>query len=455
MKIKKYACILAAALMLALLSACGQKSMAIPFSSLTLSTTKEEVIAAYGESSNIDTATDGGETLCYESEYHGKTGRLGFHFTQDEEIKTIYWFYSADDKAEFDTLVTAIKEDMAKDFGDPMVTNDNGNIWKKGKTVATLFTVSIDGLGGIYNVNLIYSKGGDGDLDTSAPEEAPPAAVTEYKLGDTAQGQRYALTVDSVDATPEYGDYVASDADKMFFFVSLELTNNSDAAVEAGDILKLFADDEECRWTTLFEDYNGVDQLDTYSSVEAGRKIKGYVAASVPNKWNKVQLVCDDIAFTFTHADLGSISSQNETGEAPTYTVGETLTRNGMKITLTGAMQTDYVPESTYLYYEPDAGNNFVVMFFDLRNDSRQSQKFNASAVFDPYVDDYSTKFTRFLGTEIEGVEALTDNDYTDILPGKSLEGYMVMEVPSGWKKIELTTRQGNFELTSDQVTVQ
>ena len=71
MKIKKHACILAAALMLALLSACGQKSMTIPFTSLTLNTTKEEVVATYGESGNTETATDGGETLCYESEYHG------------------------------------------------------------------------------------------------------------------------------------------------------------------------------------------------------------------------------------------------------------------------------------------------------------------------------------------------------------------------------------------------
>ena len=446
MKIKKHICMFAAVLMLVLLSACGGKSVAIPFTSLTLSTTKEEIIATYGESNDTETAEDGGETLRYESEYHGKTGRLGFHFTQDEKIKTIFWSYSPADKAEYDSLVTAIKDDVTKDFGDPTFTNDARVDWEKGKTAVTLLTIAIEQFGGVYNISVIYSEGGKGGADETNFEENLPEAVTEYKLGDIAQGQKYTLTVDSVDATPEYGDYVSADADKMFFLTSLELTNNTDAAVMLGDVLKVFADDEACQFGILFEDYNGVDRLDSTSSVEV---------VSVPNKWNKVQLLCDDVAFTFTHADLGSISSQNTTGETPTYTVGETLTRNGMKITLTNAMQTDYISKSSYFYYEPDPGNHFVIMFFDIRNDSEQSQQFRATAVFDPYVDDYTNKFTSFLYTEINGMNELSDSDHTDILPGKSLVGYMAMQVPDGWQKIELTTRQGNFEIASNQVTVQ
>lgn len=455
MKAKKLAALLAAALMLALLSACSGGSTTIPFASVTLSAAKKDVVAAYGESSDTETATDGGETLNYKGEYQGKDGRLGFHFTQDGKIKTIFWSYNPEDRAEYDELLDAIKGDMAKDFGQPIVEEENRLEWKNSKTDINVFTLAIDGFGGHYSVNIVGSENNGEGGDAASAEVGVPVGIAEYKVGDVAQGETYTLTVDSVDATPEYGDYIASEKDQMFFLTSLELTNNGEAPVDVGDVLKFFADDEECKWTRLFENYNGVDQLDTYTSVEAGKKVKGYIAVVVPDKWNKVQLLCEDVAFTFTHADLGSISSQNTAGETPTYTMGETLTRNGMKVTLTGAMQTDYIADGTYFYYEPDDGKHFVVMFFDIRNDSDQSQKFKVTAVFDPYVDDYSSRFTSFLSTKINNMEGLTYNDYTDILPGKSLQGYAVIEAPDGWTKIELTTRQGNFELTSDQVAIQ
>ncbi len=45
------------------------------------------------------------------------------------------------------------------------------------------------------------------------------------------------------------------------------------------------------------------------------------------------------------------------------FTIGDTLTRNGMKITLTGARQTEYVSKDSYTYYEPDDGKVFVILF--------------------------------------------------------------------------------------------
>ena len=42
-------------------------------------------------------------------------------------------------------------------------------------------------------------------------------------------------------------------------------------------------------------------------------------------------------------------------------------------------------------------------------------------------------------------MEDLNDQDYKDILSGKSMSGYKVIEAPDNWKKIELATRQGAF----------
>ena len=125
------------------------------------------------------------------------------------------------------------------------------------------------------------------------------------------------------------------------------------------------------------------------------------------------------------------------------------MTRNGMKITLTGARQTEYVSKDSYTYYEPADGKVFVILFFDIKNTSDQTQRFNALNTFDVFIDDYSDRFTSFLYTTVDDMEDLNDQDYKDILSGKSMSGYMVVKVPDGWNKVELQSRQGTFEINS------
>ena len=52
----------------------------------------------------------------------------------------------------------------------------------------------------------------DGDAGIA---EGLPVSTTENKLGDVAQGKKYTLTVDSVDATPEYGNYMTTEANEQ------------------------------------------------------------------------------------------------------------------------------------------------------------------------------------------------------------------------------------------------
>ena len=143
------------------------------------------------------------------------------------------------------------------------------------------------------------------------------------------------------------------------------------------------------------------------------------------------------------------MSADENSSESTIYYLGDTMTRNGMKITLTGARQTEYVSKDSYTYYEPSDGKVFVILFFDIKNASDQTQRFNALNTFDVFIDDYSDRFTSILYTTVDDMEDLNDQDYKDILSGKSMSGYKVIEAPSNWKKIELTTRQGAFLIES------
>lgn len=282
------------------------------------------------------------------------------------------------------------------------------------------------------------------------------SATKIYHKDDTAEGKGFKLSINSIDSTPEMDGYEAADSGTEYFFVSFELENTSNSELDLNSFFTITADGTDCSFISFYDSYDGVDKLNTYGTLSAGKKTKNYLSAVVPTKWNEIQFTCSDgTTFSFAHTDLGSLSSQTGADETTIYHVGDTLTRNGMKITLKNVIQTDYVEKYNYSHYEPDAGKHFVIMFFDLQNQSQQSQRFKSYSTFDVFIDDYSDNFTGFLSTKINNVSDLSDEDYTDILPGKSLGGYEVVEAPDGWKKIELISRQGTFEITPDYVTIQ
>lgn len=280
---------------------------------------------------------------------------------------------------------------------------------------------------------------------------------TIYHKGDTAEGRGFKLTVNSVDATPEFENYEDADNGTEYFFVSFELENTSNSDLEVNDFFSITADGEDCETIKFYiGDYDGVDWLSQYESVAAGRKIKNYISAVVPERWNEIQLACKDgTTFSFAHTDLGVMSAAEDSGQDVIYHVGDTFTRGGMQITMKKAVQTDYVSDNSYSHYEPDAGKEFVILFFDIKNNSDRSQKFSVTSTFDVFIDDYTDCFTGLSSTKIDNVEGLTWQDTKDILPGKSMSGYAVVQVPTNWEKLELVNRQGTFEVTPDTVKME
>lgn len=174
------------------------------------------------------------------------------------------------------------------------------------------------------------------------------------------------------------------------------------------------------------------------------------MSATIPVDWQEVQLVTSDgVTFAFGHNDLGAMSRKNGSDESTIYNIGETMYRNGLAITLSSAKLTDYVSYSSYTYFEPDAGEHFLILFFDITNTLDQPQKIKWLYNYDTFIDDYADNLTYFIGTEVDGVDSLYAQDSTAIPSGKSMSGYMVVDVPDGWQKVELQCRQGTFEIKS------
>lgn len=288
-----------------------------------------------------------------------------------------------------------------------------------------------------------------GDTNTTV------SADDTYHKGDSAQGKGFSLTVDSVDATPEFLNYEDADSGYEYFFVSFELENTSSEPLETNNFFTIYADETECKSISFLESYDGAKEFDIYSDLPAGRKVKSYISAIVPEKWNTIEFACaDGTTFSFAHTDLGAMSAQENSSEELVLHTGDTMTRNGMQITLKNVIQTDYIPYLSSMYYEPEVGNHFLVLFFDITNTTSSAQRFSIITAYDAYIDDYSGQFTT-LSADINGESDLNDYDYTDILSGKSISGYKTIEVPDGWNKVELASRQGTFEITPETVTVQ
>lgn len=454
--------LLMAIILAMILVGCGGTTAKPPFSSVALDCSEEDVINEYGACEDIGVNDEGGNVYSYPCTYQEKDGEIYINFTSDGKIKNISWSYNPQSEDEYNALKSAITDEYTEKYGNPALTNEAGSAWNLNKFNVGLFAYA---LRGNYRVQVTFNppaENADSSEENSSAttnaldmsEDASAEETAIYYKGDKAQGAGFTLTVNSVDATPEFLDYNDADPEYEYFFISFELENTSNEPLDTNSFFKIYADGEKCDLIMFNDPYDGVDWFDTYTDLEAGRKVKNYISATVPQKWNNIKLVCDDgSTFSFGHSDLGRISADRNSNEEKVYHVGQAMRRNGMKITVKGAVQADYIPNGSSFYYEPAAGNHYVIIIFDIANVSSFTQQFNIATAFDVYVDDYASRFS-WLTTEIAGYRDLSDQTYTDIARGKSLAGYKVIEVPDGWQKIEMVSRQGTYEITPDNVEI-
>lgn len=139
--------------------------------------------------------------------------------------------------------------------------------------------------------------------------------------------------------------------------------------------------------------------------------------------------------------DKPSDDSSNQNSEVesnlPEYAkVGQIVSGDKWSIALLYAKEYDSI-DSGYYSDKPSDGNKFLVLFFDVKNISEKNANFN-SMYFEGYADDYSVSSSLIMGNP-DGMSGVGGN----IDAGKMSKGVMVYEVPAGWKKFEISYKNG------------
>ena len=138
-----------------------------------------------------------------------------------------------------------------------------------------------------------------------------------------------------------------------------------------------------------------------------------------------------------------------ETEEAKElFAVGETAEYNEIQVSVTG-----YEKSNGNDFSKPASGREFIYVNVDIANNSDDDLAISSMLSFTAYCDDYKLDFSS------DALMALDDRNQLDgtISAGKKMNGYLGLEVPSGWKVIELqftdnvwTSSKVKFEIKSN-----
>lgn len=115
--------------------------------------------------------------------------------------------------------------------------------------------------------------------------------------------------------------------------------------------------------------------------------------------------------------------------EKTSFGVGETAEMNDIQVTLVG-----YEESSGSEYNKPSDGNVFLLLNFDIANNSDKELSISSMMSFEAYADDYTLNYS------IGALMAKPDETQLDgtIAPGKKMNGWIGYEVPADWKNMEI-----------------
>lgn len=120
---------------------------------------------------------------------------------------------------------------------------------------------------------------------------------------------------------------------------------------------------------------------------------------------------------------------EEKSEEEMIFTVGETAEMNDIQMTLT-----EYSESHGSEYNMPSEGNEFVLIKFEIANNSDKEINISSMASFEAYADDYALNYS---------LQALLENESENqldgtIAPGKRMSGVIGYEVPAEWSSIEV-----------------
>lgn len=132
-------------------------------------------------------------------------------------------------------------------------------------------------------------------------------------------------------------------------------------------------------------------------------------------------------------AQTNTAASQTEAAPTPepktTYTVGETAEDRDIKVTLVSAEQSQ---GSQFL--TPADGNVYVVLEFEIENNSNTDITVSSLASFEAYCDDYSVNMDLTVNMLDDSKKTLDGS----VAAGKKLNGVIGYEVPADFKTLEV-----------------
>lgn len=125
----------------------------------------------------------------------------------------------------------------------------------------------------------------------------------------------------------------------------------------------------------------------------------------------------------------GESAAQEETKqEKTTFGLNETAVFKDLKFTAI-----ELVESNGEEFFEPAEGKVFVGVKFTIENISDENQNISTMLLFDGYVDDVKCDYS--ISAAVAFDEGTLDGE---LAPGKKLIGWYPLEVPAGWKNIEL-----------------
>lgn len=122
-------------------------------------------------------------------------------------------------------------------------------------------------------------------------------------------------------------------------------------------------------------------------------------------------------------------SAGQENSEKDIFGIGETAEMNDVQVTMV-----NYTQNSGSEYNKPSDGNEFVLVEFEIANNSDSEINISSMASFEAYADDYALNYS--LNALLEKNDA-NQLDGT-IAAGKKMNGVIGYEVPADWKTIEI-----------------
>lgn len=123
-------------------------------------------------------------------------------------------------------------------------------------------------------------------------------------------------------------------------------------------------------------------------------------------------------------------SEAAETSEAKTvFGIGETAEMNDIQVTML-----NYVESNGSEYNSPADGNVFVLVEFEIANNSDSDLAVSSMMSFEAYADDYALNYSLSAIMEAESGSQLDGT----IAPGKKMKGEIGYEVPADWSNMEI-----------------